>query len=61
MGSILKILFKKLFRREPGRPKFKFPENGEPEQVDYVGAKNQIDAAIKAGIKHFVFLGSMVS
>jgi nucleoside-diphosphate-sugar epimerase len=24
-----------------------------------VGAKNQIDAAIKAGVKHFVFLGSM--
>lgn len=31
----------------------------EPEQVDFVGAKNQIDAAIEAGVKQFVVVGSM--
>lgn len=58
-GSILKILIKKILRRTPGRPQFKFPPGGEPEQVDWFGAKNQVDAAIAAGVKHFVFLGSM--
>lgn len=58
-GSILKILIKKLLRRTPGRPAFKFPPGGEPEEVDWIGAKNQIDAAVAAGVKHFVFLGSM--
>lgn len=57
--SIIKILFKKLLRRAPGRPEFKFPPRGEPEEVDWLGAKNQVDAAIAAGVKHFVFLGSM--
>lgn len=59
-SSILKILVKKLLRRPPGRPQFKWPPNGEPEQVDWQGAKNQVDAALAAGVKHFVFLGSMV-
>lgn len=31
----------------------------DPEQVDYTGAMNQIDAAISAGVKHFVVVGSM--
>jgi len=34
---------------------------GEPEQVDWLGAKAQIDAAKAAGVKHFVFVSSMVS
>lgn len=50
---------KKLLRKPPGRPQFKWPPNGEPELVDWTGAKNQIDAAMAAGVKHFVFLGSM--
>jgi len=59
-SSILKILVKKLLRKTPGRPEFKWPPNGEPEVVDWQGAKNQVDAALAAGVKHFVFLGSMV-
>lgn len=61
-GSLAGVLFlnpiRKIFGKEPLRPKFTFP-NGIPEEVDYVGAKNQIDAAKKAGVKKFVFLSSM--
>ena len=55
--SIIKVLIMKLFRRQ-GRPTFTFP-NGSPYNVDWLGAKNQIDAAKRAGVKHFVFLSSM--
>ena len=41
------------------RPAFKFPKNGTPEEVDWFGAKKQIDAAKKAGVKQFVFVSSM--
>ena len=29
----------------PGRPTFTFPEGGSPEEVDWIGTKNQVDAA----------------
>jgi len=51
------VLLLKLIRKT-GRPEFTFP-TGDPYTVDWLGAKNQIDAAKKAGVKHFVFLGSM--
>ena len=41
------------------RPAFKFPKNGTPEEVDWLGAKKQIDAAKTAGVKQFVFVSSM--
>ena len=41
------------------RPAFKFPKNGTPEEVDWLGAKKQIDAAKTAGLKQFVFVSSM--
>jgi uncharacterized protein YbjT (DUF2867 family) len=45
---------------EPGqRPEFVYPEGGTPEQVDYQGQINQIDAAKAAGVKHIVLVGSM--
>lgn len=44
----------------PGeRPKFSFIPGGMPEQVDYVGQKYQIDAALQAGVEHIVLVGSM--
>lgn len=44
----------------PGeRPQFYFPENGTPEIVDWLGQKNQIDAAKEAGVSHIVLVGSM--
>jgi len=44
---------------EAGRPVFGFP-NGQPEEVDWIGQKNQIDAAIKCGKDtHVVICSSM--
>jgi uncharacterized protein YbjT (DUF2867 family) len=40
-------------------PEFDFEENGKPEKVDWLGQKNQIDAAKKAGIEHVILVGSM--
>ncbi|KAK9057305.1 hypothetical protein SSX86_022140 [Deinandra increscens subsp. villosa] len=42
-----------------GRPEFYFEEGSNPEQVDWEGQKNQIDAAKAAGVKHIVLVGSM--
>jgi uncharacterized protein YbjT (DUF2867 family) len=45
---------------EPGqRPEFVYPEGGTPEEVDYQGQINQIEAAKAAGVKHIVLVGSM--
>ncbi|RAL39305.1 hypothetical protein DM860_002838 [Cuscuta australis] len=41
------------------RPEFYFEEGSYPEQVDWIGQKNQIDAAKAAGLKHIVLVGSM--
>ncbi|KAH0861738.1 hypothetical protein HID58_089999, partial [Brassica napus] len=42
-----------------GRPEFIFDDGQYPEQVDWIGQKNQIDAAKAAGVKHIVLVGSM--
>lgn len=42
-----------------GRPEFYFEDGGYPEQVDWIGQKNQIDAGKAAGVKHIVLVGSM--
>jgi len=45
---------------QPGeRPIFEYAPGGMPEEVDYLGQKNQIDAAIAAGVDHIVLVGSM--
>ena len=45
---------------KPGeRPQFEYAADGMPELVDYQGQKNQIDAAINAGVEHIVLVGSM--
>ena len=45
---------------KPGeRPEFTYDPEGMPELVDYQGQKNQIDAAIEAGVEHIVLVGSM--
>ncbi|XP_039135674.1 uncharacterized protein At2g37660, chloroplastic-like isoform X2 [Dioscorea cayenensis subsp. rotundata] len=41
------------------RPEFYFEEGSFPEQVDWIGQKNQIDAAKDVGVKHIVLVGSM--
>lgn len=42
-----------------GRPEFYFEEGCYPEQVDWIGQKNQIDAAKAVGVKQIVLVGSM--
>ena len=44
---------------EGQRPEFEFAPQGLPEEVDWLGQKNQIDAAKQAGVKHIVLVGSM--
>ncbi|KAF3449176.1 hypothetical protein FNV43_RR09904 [Rhamnella rubrinervis] len=44
---------------EGGRPEFYFEDGAYPEQVDWIGQKNQIDAAKAAGVKQIVLVGSM--
>ena len=44
---------------EGQRPEFEFAPGGLPEEVDWLGQKNQIDAAKQAGVKHIVLVGSM--
>lgn len=41
------------------RPEFYFPDGCFPEQVDWIGQKNQIDLAKSAGVKQIVLVGSM--
>ncbi|KAH7293793.1 hypothetical protein KP509_28G042600 [Ceratopteris richardii] len=42
-----------------GRPEYYFVKGGSPEEVDWLGQKNQIDAAKEAGVKQIVLVGSM--
>ena len=45
---------------QPGqRPEFEFESGGLPEEVDWLGQKNQIDAANNAQVKQIVLVGSM--
>ncbi|PZD73872.1 NAD(P)H azoreductase [Acaryochloris thomasi RCC1774] len=45
---------------EPGqRPEFDYPPGQFPEDIDYQGQLNQIDAAKAAGVEHIVLVGSM--
>ena len=55
--SLVKTILSKVIGKS-SRPTFTFP-NGEPYEIDWLGAKNQIDACKKAGVKQFVFLSSM--
>nr|GMC90042.1 Sanguinarine reductase [Ipomoea batatas] len=41
------------------KPEFYFEDGLSPEQVDWIGQKNQIDTAKAAGVKHIVLVGSM--
>jgi uncharacterized protein YbjT (DUF2867 family) len=41
------------------RPEFEFESGGSPEEVDWLGQKNQIDAAKEAKVEQVVLVGSM--
>ena len=55
--SLLWVILLKIFRKV-ARPEFYYLPKLDPYYVDWLGAKNQIDAAKSAGITHFVFLSS---
>ncbi|KAJ7950297.1 NAD(P)-binding rossmann-fold protein [Quillaja saponaria] len=42
-----------------GKPEFCFEDGEYPEQIDWIGTKNQIDVAKSAGVKHIVLVGCM--
>ncbi|MEM1242804.1 MAG: NAD(P)H-binding protein, partial [Cyanobacteria bacterium P01_H01_bin.26] len=45
---------------QPGqRPEFTFAPGEMPEQIDYHGQMNQIDAAKRSGVQQIVLVGSM--
>eukprot|EP00931_Biecheleriopsis_adriatica_P056116 TRINITY_DN33258_c0_g1_i1.p1 TRINITY_DN33258_c0_g1~~TRINITY_DN33258_c0_g1_i1.p1 ORF type:complete len:372 (-),score=81.72 TRINITY_DN33258_c0_g1_i1:69-1139(-) len=41
------------------KPSFWFEEGESPEEVDWIGQKNQIDAARAAGVEHIILVSSM--
>ena len=44
----------------PGQPpEFMYPDGETPEQIDYRGQLNQLEAAQAAGVQHVVLVGSM--
>jgi uncharacterized protein YbjT (DUF2867 family) len=57
--SIVKVFIAKLFNKSNVRPEFTFPPNGDPYFVDWLGAKNQIDAAKADKVKKIVVVSSM--
>lgn len=59
--SLVKVIFCKLFTfgLVSRKPEFYFHEGQSPEQVDWVGQRNQVDAAKAAGVKHVVLVSSM--
>lgn len=62
--GIFTNIFDKITRKseptiQPMRPQFYFGANGSPYNVDWLGTKDQIDAAKAAGIDHVVLLSSM--
>ena len=59
MRSLLKLLLFKLIGRKGMRPTFKFRPGGTPEEVDWLGQKAQIDAALEAGVSRIVICSSM--
>ena len=63
--SLVKIALAKIFRRKggaPPRPTFTWKggnDKGAPAEVDWLGQKRQIDAAVRAGIRRVVIVSSM--
>ena len=45
--------------QEGQRPEYEFEPGGMPEEVDWIGQKNQIDLAKELGINKIVLVGSM--
>lgn len=57
--SLIKVFWAKLTGQTGVGPDFDWKEGQFPEQVDWLGAKAQVDAAQAAGVKRVVVVGSM--
>mmetsp|Transcript_93521 Transcript_93521/g.166377 ORF Transcript_93521/g.166377 Transcript_93521/m.166377 type:complete len:301 (+) Transcript_93521:77-979(+) len=60
-SSLVGVIFTKIFTlgMVSRKPSFFFDEGQGPEQVDWIGQRDQIDAAKAAGLKHVVLVSSM--
>ena len=59
LQSLIKVLLLKLIRKQ-GKPTFKFRANGSPYFIDWLGARNYIEAAKSTGtINQVVVVSSM--
>jgi nucleoside-diphosphate-sugar epimerase len=54
--SLPGTIFRKMVGNKTAKPDFYYAPGGEPEEVDWKGQKNQIDAAKAAGVKHIVLV-----
>ena len=57
--SLPKVFWAKLTGGPAVMPDFNWKEGQRPEQVDWLGQKAQIDAAVDAKVKHIVLISSM--
>jgi uncharacterized protein YbjT (DUF2867 family) len=57
--SLIPVLLAKLTGKQGVRPQFTFKADQAPKEIDWEAAKAQIDSAKAAGVKKFVFVGSM--
>jgi len=60
-SSLVGVILTKIFTlgMVSKKPSFFFDEGQGPEQVDWIGQRDQIDAAKAAGLKHVVLVSSM--
>ena len=59
VSSLFGVMWGKLMGKKGVRPSFYFAEGQEPERVDWIGQREQIDAAKAAGIDHVILISSM--
>ena len=57
--ALSKMYLAKMMGDGEAKMKYSYPPGGSPEAVDWVGQKNQIDAAVACGVEHVVLVGGM--
>ncbi|KAI3916652.1 hypothetical protein MKW98_026394 [Papaver atlanticum] len=58
-GKRAEDVFDESFDYSGPMPEFFYAEGQYPEQIDWIGQKNQIETAKACGVKHIVLVGSM--
>ncbi|KAF6265324.1 isomerase [Scenedesmus sp. NREL 46B-D3] len=57
--SLIPVMLAKITGKEGVRPEFSWKQGQNPQQIDWLGQKVQIDAAKAAGVKQVVLISSM--